>query len=557
MAYNTNTYFLYFLPVVFLGYQLVGKKFRWMVLLAASAVFFWLISGRLIAWAALTTVLTWGGGLLIEKVKKSAVPKAAGKTAETSGATLSREERKAAKQKQKKKMKRVLTIFLVATGGILFGLKYMQFTLETIHSVMELFGADVAGMQAGTAGAAGVAGTAGATGIAGMLMVPIGISFYTLQAIGYLLDVYWGRFEAERNIGHVALFMIFFPTLMEGPIMRWTDVKDMLFRGDAITFESFEKGSFRILLGLFKRMIIADRLNMAVKMMYRQNAVFTGIMVVVIMITTTIQLYMEFSGTIDICIGTARILNVQLKENFRQPFYAQSAAEFWRRWHISLGTWFKNYIFYPVSTSSLMKKWNKFGRKHCGKYITTVVTSAIALFPVWMLNGLWHGPKWPYIMYGVYYFVILLAEIMLQPLGEAVWSRMHLDAQSGVVRTVRTLRTWIIIFVGEMLFRANSMEQFFTMMKRMVTGPWDGGILYGNLPNLGMEAADAVVAALGCLIIFWLDKRAEEDPMLYENINEHHFVGRGALYYAMIFAIVIFGSYGVGYQPADLIYAGF
>ncbi|MBQ5430976.1 MAG: MBOAT family protein [Lachnospiraceae bacterium] len=522
MAYNTNTYFIFFLPIVFLAYQMTRQKYRWVVLLASSAVFFWLISKYLIGWAALTTVLTWGGGLLMEKLKKE-------------GKGMKREEKK----QQKLKMKRILTVFLVAVVAILFVLKYTRFTVGIIGRVVGSLGGDAELFSIGK------------------ILVPIGISFYTLQAVGYLLDVYWSRFEAERNVFRVGLFMIFFPTLMEGPIMRWTDTSRQLFAGEPITFDSFEKGAFRILLGLFKRMIIADRLNMAVKMMYRADAEFTGLMILVVMITTTVQLYMEFAGTIDICIGTARILNIRLPENFRQPFYSQSAAEFWRRWHISLGTWFKNYIFYPVSTSSLMKKWNKYGRKHCGKYITTVVTSAIALFPVWMLNGLWHGPKWPYIMYGVFYFVILLAEICLEPVGEAVWKKLHLKTDGWFVVGVRMIRTWCIIFVGEMLFRANTLGQFADLMKSLFTGPWDGGLLYGYFPNVGLEPADGVVAILGSILIFLLDHQAEKDPMLYENINDHHFFCRGMLYYAMIFAIVIFGAYGVGYQPADLIYAGF
>ncbi len=537
MAYNTNIYFIFFLPIVFLVYQLTCKKYRWMVLLASSAVFFWLISHYLIGWAALTTVLTWGGGRIIEKIKE----KSKG---------LPREERKPKKQK----MKRVLTLFILAVVGILFGLKYIAFTLRVMEKVVAVIGGvtGLAGGAAGTAGSFGLAGNA-----LGHILVPIGISFYTLQAVGYLLDVYWGRFEAEKNVFHVGLFMIFFPTLMEGPILRWTDVRDQLFEGRAITLRSFETGAFRMLLGLFKRMIIADRLNVVVNMMYRKDVELTGLMIFVTMVTTTVQLYMEFSGTIDICIGTARVLNIHLPENFRQPFYSQSAAEFWRRWHISLGTWFKNYIFYPVSTSQVMKKWNKFGRKHCGKYVTTVVTSAIALFPVWMLNGLWHGPKWPYIMYGVFYFVILLLEIALEPAGKVVWKLLGFDEGDGLVKVIRTLRTWGIIFVGEMLFRARTLEQFVHMFKNMFKGPWDGGLLYGNIPNMGIEPADAVVVVIGCILMILLDRKAEEDPMLYENIGNHTFYFRGALYYVMIFTIVIFGAYGVGYQPADLIYAGF
>lgn len=509
MAYNTNVYFIVFLPLAMLVYQLTPKKYRWISLLASSVVFFGLISKYLILWAILTTALTYAGGVLIGRHGNE--PQAG---------------------------KRILWYSLVPVLGILVGLKYTNFTIEIINRVVA---------------SAGMTGTIPLLNI----LVPIGISFYTLQAIGYLLDVYWKRIAPEQNYFRLLLFLIYFPTVMEGPICRWTDVSEQLFQGEPIHQENLTKGCIRIVWGLFKRMIIADRLNVAVNALYGTNIYVGGAMVIVSMLITTIQLYMEFSGTIDIVIGSSRIFNIVLPENFRQPFLAKSASEFWRRWHISLGTWFKNYIFYPVTTSPLMKKWNKFGRKHAGKYITTVVTSAIALFPVWMLNGLWHGPKFPYIMYGVYYFIVLLLEVMLEPAGKAFWEKLHCKEEGFVVSAVRMVRTWGIVLVGEMLFRAQNIGQFFPLMKRIFSAIQVGGGLGASMMEIGMDIGDYAVVVLGCVIAFGVEIILEKQPDFLERLPEWSTPKRWLVYYSVIMAIIVFGAYGDGYQPADLIYAGF
>ncbi|MCR4999914.1 MAG: MBOAT family protein [Lachnospiraceae bacterium] len=509
MAYNTNIYFLLFLPIVMLAYQLTPQKYRWVALLGASVAFFAMISKCLIGWALVTAAITYYGGRLIEQYRQIGAPP-----------------------------KGVLRVSLILVVGILAVLKYTNFTIGIVNQVI-----------------AGLSGTAGLSFV--KMMVPIGISFYTLQAVGYLLDIYWKRIEAEHNFAKVLLFLIFFPTVMEGPICRWSDVKDQLFVGEALREENITQGLIRIVWGLFKRMLIADRLYAAISLFYKPTMYLNGIMVFICMFLTTIQLYMEFSGTIDIVIGSARIFNIRLPENFRQPFLAKSAAEFWRRWHISLGTWFKNYIFYPVTTSDAIKKWNRYGKKHVGKYLTNVVTSAAALFPVWMLNGLWHGPQATYILYGVYYFIVLLAEVMLEPAGRKVYARLGWSEDGALVNGIRMVRTWCIILVGEMLFRAQSFAQFITLMKNMFVGPWDGGAFTGKLVEVGLDAGDYFVVVIGMMIVFILEWKMEKKPDMLEILPELSTAKRWLVYYGVIMAIVVFGAYGDGYQPADLIYAGF
>ena len=518
MAYNTSTYFL-FLIIIAALYMLTPKKYRYIILLSGSLFFAFSFSKFLIGWMILAGFISWAGGLMIEK-------------AVSAEKGLKGDEKK----KAKARAKQVMLLPLTGLVSILVGLKYTNFI---VTEFMRAFGNGPS--------------LTGLRSLAG----PIGISFYTLQAVSYILDIYWKREKAERNPLKVMLFLSFFPTLMEGPIARWGDVKDSLFEGTPISLDNVSSGAVRIVIGLFKRMIISDRLFVMVNRLYRPKMRLDGLMIIFTAAVTTIQLYMEFSGTIDIVTGSAKIFGISLPENFRQPFFAESASEFWRRWHISLGTWFKNYIFYPVSTSKLMKKWGRFGRKHCGSYLTNVVTSAIALLPVWLLNGLWHGPKWPYIMYGIYYFVILLLEVVLKPAGERVNKSLGLSDGSRLLKGIRMTRTWIIVITGEMLFRADTLSQFMRMMRNLFIFPGHGAGFSVTGSWLGLEIGDIVMAFLGCIVIFYLDYRMEKDPLFLEKIYDIPRPKRWLLYYVFIFSIVIFGAYGAGYTQADLIYAGF
>ena len=212
------------------------------------------------------------------------------------------------------------------------------------------------------------------------VLLPIGISFYTLQAISYMADVYWEKIKPEENILKLALFLGFFPQIMEGPISMYSQTSDDLWAGESLKMNNLAQGGIRLVWGLFKKMIIADRLFMLVTALFDHYEKYSGALIIVAAIAYTTQLYMEFSGCMDIIIGSGKMFGVTLPENFNQPFASKNAAEFWRRWHMTLGVWFKTYVFYPVSVSGVVKKWNKFSKKHFSKYITKLGVSAYAYF---------------------------------------------------------------------------------------------------------------------------------------------------------------------------------
>lgn len=372
-----------------------------------------------------------------------------------------------------------------------------------------------------------------------------------------MADVYWGRIKAEHNFGKVALFLGFFPQIMEGPISSWNDTADALWECRPVRSENLTKGIIRIAWGLFKKIVVADRLSVLVAAIYDDYTSYHGVMIVVVAIAYTLQLYMEFSGCMDIVIGSGNLFGVDLPENFRQPFFAGNASEFWRRWHITLGAWLKAYVFYPVSVSGLVKKWNHFARKHVGKYLTKMGIFAMTLFPVWMCNGLWHGAQWNYILYGMYYFVILLAGEAVAPVREMVLERFHLDCHALYWRVPQILKTWMIIFTGEMFFRAEGAAAGFHMFRSIFQGfelqkLWDGTLL-----GMGLNAADFAAVGFGILIVAVADILKERKLLNWDKLQEMKLPVRWILYYGLIFVVLLLGAYGTGYQQVDLIYAGF
>ena len=502
MAYTDMQYLGLFLPGAMLAYQVTPKSYRKVVLLGFSLLFFWLCSHWLILFVLAAVLAAYFGGRAV-----GASPRG---------------------------MVRDFFFFasLAAIVGILAVFKYTNFSISVID---RLFSRSIPLVT---------------------IIGPIGISYYSLEAAGYLLEVKWERVPAEKNFIKLALFLTFFPQIMEGPIARYQDTADQLVKGEPICMDGLNEGLLRIFYGLFKKLVIADRLAPIVKYLYGNADSLHGMMVVAAAVSYTMQLYMDFSGDIDIVIGTARIFNVVLPENFRQPFFSESASEFWRRWHISLGTWLKMYIFYPISTSPLMAKWMNFSRKHLGKYWSKLIAMGMALFPVWMFNGLWHGGRFTYLFYGMYYFVILMLGIALEPAKKWFYRRTHFERNGALFKGFRMVRTWLIIFTGEMLFNSPSVGTWLRLLRHLfVRSFFRVGAL--NFAAMSTNRADVLAAFAGTVFVLMLDSYQEHHGRVADKVRSLHLPVRWALYYGLLFAIIIFGAYGSGYQAADPIYAGF
>lgn len=528
-SYCSWEYLVLFLPVAAVIYGLLPKKVKPYALLISSYAFFWLFSGKLIIYLLLSTVCIHYIGIWLSSVNQD--KKLALSSAEKS-------EKKAIKLRFKRKQTAILSVAVLFHIGTLAVIKYTPFFTENVNGLLALFNADFAFNVPKFA-------------------APVGISFYTLQAVSYLADVYNGRIEADKNIGRLALFMSFFPIIMEGPICRYSQVAQKLWESEQICFKNLTFGIQRILFGVMKKVVIADRVNAFVQTVFVNYDSYDGFITALAVVLYTTELYMEFSGTMDIVIGSGELFGVTVPENFRQPFFSRSISEFWTRWHISLGAWFKDYIFYPVSMSKPMKKLTSSSRKKLGNYYGPLVAGSIALLCVWLSNGLWHGAGWQYIFFGLYHFVLILSGNLIIPVSKALCEKLHIDRQGKVFTSFSVLRTTLLVLIGEMFFRATGLSAGFAMFKNMFCKFTFASLSDGTILNLGMDKADFLIVGIAVLFVFFISVVKERGHSPREWIAKRNIAVRWLIFYAFILFIVIFGAYGAGYIPVNPIYAEF
>lgn len=526
MSFFNPVFAFVFVPLVVIVYNLFPKKLRALVLLAISLLFFAFISRWLILYLLLSIVSIYLSGLgmqALEKKKKEILK------------TVEKEEKKAVKESCKRKKKLILVLCIMFNVTFLFMFKYFNFFAVNLNLLMDYFkiGHQITIVKH---------------------IAPIGISFYTLEALSYVLDIYYGKIEADKNIIRLALYLAFFPQLLEGPIARYQDTADALYAGNKVTFESFTFGYQRILYGFAKKLIIADRLNIIVKDVFEDFNSYNGITILVGVMSYMIMLYMEFSGTIDVVIGIGEMFGVKIPENFRQPFFAKNVSDFWTRWHISLGLWFKDYIFYPVSLSKSMKNLTSKAKKKLGNHYGPLVSGTVALLAVWLLNGLWHGAGWHYIVFGLYHFFMILMGNIFEPSVAKACEKLKIDRHKTGYRVFQSVKMSLLVFIGELFFRAPSLTVAFAMLGRMFRF---GAFRVSEFLTIKMDIKDLVVLILGLIGIFIMGLVREKGIDVRENVSKKKLWVRWAIYYVLILVILIFGAYGQGYVPVDPIYADF
>ena len=498
------------------------------MLLAASYLFYWCLSGALIGFVVASTVSVYVCGRTMASLLRR----------RDAALAEAQSGKRKIKGDCKKGMRRVLVAGVVFNLAVLVVLKYLGFLTDGANALLSLLGIE-------------------ASLVAPKIAVPIGISFYTLMAVSYLVDVYRETVQADKHLGRVALFLCFFPQIMEGPICRYGQTATALTAGESIRAKNLYQGALRILFGLSKKIIVADRLNAFIKTVFDDYSSYDGSIIALAAVLYTLQLYCDFSGTMDIALGIGRIFNVNLPENFRQPFFSRTSSEFWKRWHITLGTWFKDYVYYPVSLSRPCKKLTSAARKKFGVRYGPLLASSVAMFCVWTANGLWHGAGLQYLFFGLYYFTMIMAGGLIEPVAQTAAARLGIDRSSAPYRAFQIVRTLAIVFVGELFFRANGLTAGLEMFSTMITGFSLDSVMNGAVFTLGLDRHDFAIVALAvaCLIVVGVAKERGKDIGAA-------IANRGALIrwcaLALLFvAVVVFGAYGVGYTPVDPMYAQF
>lgn len=529
MSYSSILYVCIFLPAVIFLYGVLPQRHRWKILLAASYVFFYLLSGKLIIYLIVSTFSIHHMGLWLDACKREYALEKKGTDSDKKA------ELKAA---YTRKRRGILLLGIFIHIGMLLFLKYFNFFGANVNHLLKLLSisAEIPVLH---------------------LAVPLGISFYTMQAVSYIVDVYQGKMAADDNLGRLAIYMSFFPIIMEGPICRYSQTAISLYEGKPLEYKNVAYGYQRIIWGMFKKIVIADRLNPLVKTIFENHADYSGVVIVAGAVLYTFQLYMDFSGCIDMTIGTGEIFGVKIPENFRQPFFSRTASEFWRRWHITLGAWFKDYIFYPISLTKFVKNLGKKTRNRFGKHIGQLAPSAFALFGVWFCNGLWHGTGWNYIFFGLYYFVLILLGNALEPLIQRGARALHVDRDGVLYQIFQRTKLLIVVFTGELFFRADSLKTGIDMFLSIFRDFRLSALTDGSFLKLGISSADYLAVFAGFLAVFAVGMIHEKGISIREKVSSWGILRRWGFYYAAILSVIIFGAYGPGYRAVDLIYAGF
>ena len=422
-------------------YGIMPQRHRWKILLAASYLFFYMLSGKLLIYLILSTFSIHHMGLWLSSCKRDF---------ELQKKLIPQEERNALKDAYTKKRRKILLFAVVIHVGMLLFLKYFNFFGANVNHVLELFSVPVQIPQL-------------------KLAVPLGISFYTLQAVSYITDIYQGKMEADDNLGRLAIYMSFFPIIMEGPICRYSQTAPALYEGNPLTYRGVTFGYQRIIWGLFKKLVIADRLNPLVKTIFDNHQDYGGIVIIAGAVLYTFQLYADFSGCIDITIGTGEIFGVKVPENFRQPFFSRTASEFWRRWHMTLSGWFKDYVYIPLGGNKVKKS----------RWIFNIAV-------VWFLTGLWHGAAWNFIFWGAYFGIILVVE--------KLFLNRFLDKVPSAVKRVYVL---FIILISFIIFNAPSLGTAFTQIGMLFGSGTSGAISQLSFYYFKSYALLMVIAVIG------------------------------------------------------------
>lgn len=435
--------FLLFVLIGVAGYYLVPKRIQWIWLLIFSYIYYLSNGPKMVIYLIVTTTSTYLAGRYLEVIQ------------------------------DQKRRKAMVTGTLLLNFGILACLKYFNFFAYNIAHIFH--------------------GTFTFVDFA----LPIGISFYTFQSMGYLLDVYWKKGEAEKNYFRFALFVSFFPQILQGPIGRYSRLGHQLYEEHTWNGSQIEEGCQRILWGFFKKIVLADTAAPFVNALFDQYTEYSGVAIFAVL-AYSIQLYGDFSGGVDIVVGIGKLFGITMDENFKRPFFARSITDFWHRWHITLGTWMKDYVFYPISLSRWMNKFGKMAKKKFGRAKGRVLPICLANLIVFLVVGVWHGAAWKFIAYGLYNGAIIAFSGLMAGTYRKWKKTCHIQEKSWYFQGFQILRTFLLVNISWFFDRGDTIPQAFAMMKNSVTR-WEPSQLLQVPIGMG-ETTRFTVLALGILL---------------------------------------------------------
>ena len=533
MLFNSVEFWAFFC-VVFCLYYLVRPRYQWMVLLAASFAFYLYGGPRLAVFLLFSILLTWAAARKMGENNRRTADVLKARRQE-----LSREERKALQEKNARANRKWLLLAAAGNLGVLCILKYIGFLAGNLNGLFALLSVNARVPVVSFA-------------------LPVGLSFYTFQSLGYVIDVSRGLYEPERNLARYALFVSFFPQILQGPIGRFPQMKEELFRER--TFDSHEigEGMKLVVWGLFKKLVIADQIGRAVDACFGDYTSYPGPGIFLGAVCFTIQLYTDFSGYMDMAQGISQMLQIRIFRNFRNPFFSRSIQEFWQRWHISLGSWFKDYVFYPILKSGFFVSLGKKARSLWGKKAGKDITTYAGMFCLWFLIGAWHGADWKFIVgSGLLQWFYIVSGRILEPVCSRIKRKLGIR-KAGTADDPRwyqrfqMVRTFLLFAFSMIFFRAATMADGLAMVRLL----FSGGSLMPLARLVYQNFGSLFCACVGLCVLFPAEAAQNRGISIRERISKMNARARFVLYAAALASILIFGTYGIT-NPSQFIYFQF
>ncbi|PAB58267.1 MBOAT family O-acyltransferase [Anaeromicrobium sediminis] len=489
MLFNSIDFLIFFMIVIPL-YFILPFKHRWILLLASSYYFYMSWNPIYIVLIIFSTIVDYFASIKMSQVE------------------------------EKKKRKKYLFFSLATNLGLLFVFKYFNFFSVTTANMLNYTGIHIQPYRIN-------------------LLLPVGISFYTFQTLSYTIDVYNGKTKAERHFGIFALYVSFFPQLVAGPIERSNHLLPQFHRNYKFDYDRVKSGLMLMLWGFFKKVVIADRLALLVNTVYNNPENYQGFPLILATVFFTFQIYCDFSAYSDIAIGCARVMGFDLMKNFDRPYFSKSIKEFWARWHISLSTWFRDYVYIPLGGNRV--KLNR---------------NLMNLFITFTISGLWHGASLTFVVWGMLHGTYLIVEKLTEDFREKIIDLLKINKESFSFKLFNCVKTFILVNLAWVFFRANSIKDAMYIIKNMFKINLFNQIQFiEELYNLGLDKQEfwlAITSIIFLLFIHWTQRKNS----LGSRINREPLVARWIVYYGLLFAIIIFGVYG-GYDESQFIYFQF
>lgn len=383
----------------------------------------------------------------------------------------------------------------------------------------------------------------------------LGNSYFTLKAISYLYDVERDEKTCEKNFLFYLLYLIYFPTILQGPFNRFGQFRKNLAKRVTFDYTEFMHGIQRFLWGAFKKLVLAARLEQAGGFVIGNWENRSGISIIIGMTAYSLWFYTDFSSYMDMIIGISGTFGIVLPENFRQPFFSKSIAEFWRRWHITLGGVFRDYIMMPFIQSGVGRRLRKYLKKY-SKNAGKLAPVLAGTFIVWFATALWHGLTLNYLAWGMYYCIIISSSLVMEGFYDRIKDRFHISDSSKWYGVFCMVRTWALLLVANVILQVSSFNEFCMIVRRIVGSSFLAGDSI-SLTALGWIRQDAVVLTAGLLVLTGISIAKERNVNVLEVIDRQILPVRWIIYYALFFAVLFFGMYGSQYDAGQFIYMQF